>query len=367
MRVKNGAGKVYYGLHFCPGVAEYAEPDKDPYRIFINEDTIRKMNPTFAGRPIYVEHVDEVPEDLDEIRNEADGWVMESFYNPADGKTWAKFIVVTKRAERAIKNGYKLSNAYIPKNFGAAGLWNGVNYAKEVTDGEFEHMGIVKKPRYAESQILTPEEFKRYNEEREIELIRIANSEDQSKETPSMKLNFFKRTKVENSADFEGVIVTLPKSGKEVSVTQLVTDADAATAEAGKPRVANAMDMFGEGEAAMSVGDLAKKVAELEAKIAALSAPVANEDEEGEAMENEEDEAGREEEIAEKKKNEDAEKAAKAAEEKKKNSADAAAKAKAKKENFEALKNAHNTAEDDSVSIDLAEDQVERGKARYGS
>lgn len=183
----NSKGSVYYGMHFYPGVAEYSESGGEPYRIFINENTIRSMSPSFTGRPIYVEHVDGVEENVDDVRKGADGWVIESFFNTADGKTWAKFVVVSERGERAIKNGFKLSNAYIPKSFGQGGLWNGVSYAKEVTAGEFEHLAIVKNPRYEESVILTPEQFKEYNDKHTLELQRLANSKEEKGDGKIMK------------------------------------------------------------------------------------------------------------------------------------------------------------------------------------
>src|SRR5689334_328672 len=101
MKIENAKTlpKIYYGLHFLPGTAEYREPAKEPYRIFIGEEAIKNMNASFAGRPVYVHHVDEV--NLDKIQ-EADGYVVESFYNKNDGKTWAKFIVVSDRAHEAI-------------------------------------------------------------------------------------------------------------------------------------------------------------------------------------------------------------------------------------------------------------------------
>ena len=157
---ENSKGTIFYGMHFCPGVAEYSEPGKETYRIFLNEDTIRSMNPSFAGKPVFVDHVDEVDPNVDKLRSEADGWVIESFYNPADGKTWAKFIVVSDRGFRAIKNGFRLSNAYIPTSYGEAGMWNGVEYQKEILAGEYEHLAIVQNPRYEESVILTPENLK---------------------------------------------------------------------------------------------------------------------------------------------------------------------------------------------------------------
>lgn len=216
-----GKGEIFYGLHFYPGVAEYQEPGADPYRVFLNEDTLRTMDASFAGRPVFVQHVDGVDSNVDKLRTEADGWVVKSFYNEADGKHWAQFIVCSEHGLKAIRNGMRLSNCYIPKSFASGGLWNGVSYAKEITGGEYEHLAIVPNPRYEESVILTPEEFKKYNEDKAIELKRLSN---ERKEQGMIK--FFKKAKVENSVDLESMSVVLPKTGKEMTITQLVNAMD---------------------------------------------------------------------------------------------------------------------------------------------
>lgn len=213
--------KVFYGMHFYPGVAEYAEPNAKPYRILLNEDTLRDMDATFEGKPVYVRHVDEV--NMDKLQEEADGYVIQSFYNRADGKHWVKFIAVSDKCQQAIRNGWRLSNAYIPKSFAGGGQWNGVDYVKEVVSGTFEHLAVVPDPRYQDSIILTPEQFKEYCEEKEVELKRVANSK-----TRRSMFEFFKRTKVDNSDEITDAVVKLPTSGKEVTIGELIKLADAA-------------------------------------------------------------------------------------------------------------------------------------------
>ncbi len=381
LKLANSKGEVFYGMHFYPGVAEYAPPNQDPFRIFINEDTIRKMNPTFAGRPIFVEHVDGVDDNLDDVKHDADGWVVESFFNQADGKTWAKFIVVSKRGLAAIKNGYRLSNAYVPTAFARGGLWNGVSYEREVTDGQHEHLAIVKNPRYEESQVLTPEQFKEYNQSKQSELTRLANSKEGETE---MKLNFFKRKveKLENGADLQDLSVTLPKSGVEKTIIQLVNEADAAIEQAKAPRMANDDDMYMMGNDKMTVGEMAKQFNAMKEEMAKSKAnaggtpeqkPDAESLDNGEElpiddkrpMENEEDDEKAKKEKADKEKMaNEADDKAKA----EKAKADAAAAAK-KKENFDKLANAQERAASTAnvAKVEIMADQVQRGKVRYGS
>lgn len=210
--------KVFYGLHFAEGVAEYRPAGREPYRVFINETVAKQMDPTFAGCPVYVKHVDGV--DLKDIQN-ADGYVTESFFNKADGRHWCKFLAVSDAAHDAIAKGWSLSNAYLVKEEGEAGHWHGVNYLKEVKNAVYEHLAIVPNPRYTEAKILTPEQFKAYNSDKEAELVRLANSQG---EEPVLK--FFKREKVENSVDYASLMVLLPNSKKEVTIEQLVNEAD---------------------------------------------------------------------------------------------------------------------------------------------
>ncbi len=286
-KIKNSQGKVFYGMHFYPGIATAKpDPSKPEIKVYLNSSTIRKMDASFQGRPVYVLHVDEVESDLDELRKEADGWVVESFYNAADGKHWAKLMIVSERGLRAIEKGYRLSNCYVPKSYKSRGIWNGVQYDREVTSGEYEHMAIVPNPRYDESVILTPEQFHSYNEsqDREIELTRLANE----REKP-VKLKLFTRKKVENAGlDLDETLVQLPKSGKEVTLAHCVKNADEAEAKKGKKQMANGEDMVEFGGKKMTVNALLEKHQALCDSMEDFEE--ASEDSDDEGFENEEDE-----------------------------------------------------------------------------
>lgn len=341
--------KVYYGLHMAPGVAEYRPAGKDPYRILIQEDAIKAMDSTFPGRPVYVEHVDDV--NLERLQEQADGYVVESFFNPADGKHWAKFLAVSDMAHEAIALGWKLSNAYYLKSdTGVGGQWHGVDYLKEVTAGEYEHLAIVSNPRYAESIILTPEQFKAYNEKKLEELKKLSNSKEKTetkkKETLAMKFNFFKREKIENGADLENSMVELGKDKKQMTVMAGLELAEKYLNMQGYASGDHMVKANDDEE--MSVSELTEKYNSMKKKM--------NEDEEAMKKKNsepseEEKKKNAEEEEKKKKENEK-----KDEEEKNKNSSE-----------FDKLKNAASTATAHTVVAELMGTQLERGKNLYGS
>lgn len=374
--VSNSKGTIYYGLHFYPGVAEYTELGGEVERVFINEDTIRSMDPTFAGRPVFVHHVNEVDQDINSLRGEADGWVIESFFNDADGKHWVKFLVVSDKGAQAVQSGYKLSNAYVMKSAGPGGLWNGVPYNQQILGAEYEHLAIVNNPRYEESVIMTPDQFKAYNEDKRQELKRIANS----KKGESSMLNFFKKTKVENSADFENTVVVLPKSKQEVSISKLVNDMDEmAMSMADDGLMANGDHNVMVGEEKMKVNDLIEKHCAMKQELEDLKKKMepkkendeaADADAKKKALELAEHEEKEIEEAKDKKENDDEDKDKdKKDESKKENEEDAEKKELEKKQNafFDSLKNAPAAALKVAPKVELSESKTARGKARYGS
>jgi hypothetical protein len=387
--VKNSAQmpRIYFGLHMVEGVAEYREPDQEPYRILVGESAIKNMDPSFQGKPVYVEHVEEV--NLKTLQEDADGYVIRSFFNPADGKHWAEFIVVSDRGHQAISGGMRLSNAYIPSGtYKAGGQWHGVDYEKEITDGEYEHLAIVSSPRYDESIILTPEEFKQYNEDKQTELKRIANSK---KGDPKMKFNLFKKTKVENSIDIEGMMIELPTSKKELALTKVINEYDKIINMNGYASGDHMVKVGDKDE--MSVNDLFKKYKDMSEELNAMKKKnddsddtsvdnddddsVDNDDDDSSvdndddgSMDNDDDSVDNDDDGSMDNDDDDVDdkkKSNKKKSNKKKNSLDKKKEAIEKKANFESLKNASKNIIREETPIDLAQDKLARGQSRYGS
>lgn len=375
--------KRYFGLHMVAGVAEYHNAQMDG-RILVEEPAIKNMDPTFEGKPVYVDHVDDV--NLDKLQAEADGYVVRSFYNKSDGKHWVEFLVVSDRGHEAIAKGWKLSNAYVPKSFAGGGTWHAVDYQKEVKDGVYEHLAIVSKPRYEESIILTPEEFKAYNSKKEQELIRLSNSKEKR---PMFKI--FKRDKVEDAeaTKMESLEVQL-KNGKTMSIAQLVNVAeeheekyqesknDSAEEKPAEKKEEGAEKNYANGEHMVKVGDKEMTVNALvklhhEMMSASHAAHAKNMGPEAAGEQNPEpaedkknDEMGDDEahkKALELAKHEESEMALK-------HSADETKIDTRDPKHFEALKNAREKAEREEEiqnTVDTDMDQLARGRKKYGS
>ncbi len=333
--------QVYYGRHISAGVCGYLQET-----ILITDDTLKKMDTTFAGKPVYVDHQSV---DLPNLQTQADGYVSESFYLKEDGSHWAKFIAVSDKAHEAIKNGYRLSNAYKPIAFGVGGTWHNVSYDREIVEGEYNHLALVKNPRYEESIILTPEQFKQYKEEKAKQLEQMVNSKENPEGEKKMKWNLFKKDKTP-ADDLQNSIVKL-EDGTEMELQTILNavakknEEDKAKADEEKKKEEekkNDEELMKKeikvGEKSMSVEDLVKEYQQM-------------------CKKNEETDE-------EKKKKEEEEKKKKDEEEKnKKNALEEEEKRK------QELLNAGNDIFKNDVKVvaDTSERQLARGAEKYGS
>lgn len=209
------SNQVFYCKHIAPGVCAYKDET-----ILIGEETLKEMDKSFSGKPIYINHQEVNP---DTMKEEAVGYVVESFYLPEDGTHWAKILIIDDKGHDAIKNGWKVSNAYQPTEFGVGGEWHNVPYNREVMNGYYTHLALVDNPRYEEAEILTPEEFKKYKEEKKEQLEQLQNSKEKGETKMSWKL--FAKKQVDKSDDISNVMVEL-SNGSAVSIAEMVNSVE---------------------------------------------------------------------------------------------------------------------------------------------
>lgn len=161
----SGTPKRFFGLHFSPGVVEYPSLEK---RVFISPELAKQMDPSFEGKPLFVNHVDDY--DVSTLPEISDGYVIRSFYNVYDGNNWVEFLAVSDDAIEKIAQGWKLSNSLKVEVDNIPGTSKNVSYDTAATSGYYHHLALVQVPRYENSEIKTPEEFKAYNEKLKAQL-----------------------------------------------------------------------------------------------------------------------------------------------------------------------------------------------------
>ena len=211
MKISNENPKRYFAKHMVQGVAGYQD-----FNLYASNEAILKMEKSFEGKPLVVDHQDI---DHDNLKNQMDGIVVRSFYNTWDGWHWAEIMAITDAAVDAIENkGWQVSNCYTPKVLNNEGTYLNIAYDQVLESGEYDHLALVENPRYEDSVVLTPAEFKTYNEQKEAQFI--SNSK-QKKSKGKRMFEFFKKVKVENDLNPEELIVKL-ENGKEITVSEAV-------------------------------------------------------------------------------------------------------------------------------------------------
>lgn len=186
--------KPFYCRHMQPGLCGYGTE-----KVLVDIDAMKRMIGADAvGKPVYILHSEEPNEErLKKLQEEAAGYITDSFYNELDGWAWFEILAVSDSAHQAIAQGWKVSNAYIPTEWGPGGTKNNVPYDREIVSGIFTHLAIVPDPRYEDAIIMTPEKFKAYQETKRRQLEELKNS-SQPKGKPMFK--FFKNERKEVSA-----------------------------------------------------------------------------------------------------------------------------------------------------------------------
>ncbi len=320
-----------------PGIAGY-----ESERILIDADAIKQAAPSFIGKPVYVHHQ---KVDLNTLEEDADGWVVECFYNELDGWLWAKFIITSDEGQRAVANKWSVSNAYIPQEWSEGGQHLNVDYDRKIRNYEFTHLAIVPNPRYEEAQIFTPEEFKAHQLEKRSQLEELQNSKPNE---GHKMLKFFHRKTEELTngipADADLSQIDVMHEGKPVSLLEVINavkknEEDEAAKKKEEDEKENKKAMLND-DTEVTVGDEKMPLGDLMNKYNACMKKNADD--------------------AEKKKADEAEEEKKNAEEKAKKEAEEKENAK----RFVELQNAHNSK---VVNIELGVDKVKRGLNRYGS
>lgn len=347
--------RVFYCRHMQPGICKY-----DDETVLVDTDAIKQMMPSAIGKPVYIHHHEGSNEErLKNLKEEAVGYVTESFYNEMDGWAWFKFLAIDDECHRAVERHWSVSNAYIPGTWGSAGTKNNCPYNRQIMDGEFTHLAIVPNPRYEDAVIMSPDQFKTYQETKKRELVELQNSKAEPAKGKSTMFKLFKTKREEVSsvdADTQielesGQIVTV---GEMMNSLKTVSDAEKAAKAEKEKKNAKKNEKEDDEEMENAMVDCDGEKMPVKELINRYSKMKANEKKNADEAE---DKKKADKEAKEKENAED--------EKKKKDSDEEAEKANS---HFRELQNAH-MKDGGSITpiLETSMDMLARGKARYGS
>jgi Uncharacterized protein conserved in bacteria (DUF2213) len=358
---------IFYCRHMQPGICKYEKET-----VLVDTDAIKRMIPSAPGKPVYIDHQ---KVDLDNLKKDARGYLVESFYNELDGWAWFKFLAIDDEVHTAIAKGLSVSNAYIPTDWGPAGTKNNCPYDREVLNANYTHLAIVPNPRYEGARIFTTDEFKEYQELQKKQLAELQNSQSNLKKGITM-FKLFKNSREEVTTIDSDTIVSL-ENGKEITIQEMI---NAVGAEKKNDQMVKC------GDEEMPLKELINRYTKLAAKKNADGdkdgKKGGDDEDEKDEKENDEEDIGKKPEKKNKvKKNaeegdvddgrkgkqKDADESGhedetddedKSEKGEKKNTADG-------KKRFDEMRNAHNKANPDTIIVETSLDKLARGKALF--
>lgn len=139
--------KVYTGKNaMYQGIATYQDEC-----VLLTNETLKEYINDLKGKPVLINHKSGVcPENMNDG---AVGYVTDAYYNSETGNFDCKFIIKDDEAKDLIKQGYSVSTAYIPTEYGKGGSYINTPYDKEIKGLKFTHLALVPDPRYEEAKI----------------------------------------------------------------------------------------------------------------------------------------------------------------------------------------------------------------------
>lgn len=285
-------GRRYFARHMVQGVVRYTDSEGRDFNVLVKNEAIASFNKSFEGKPLYVGHLEN---NLEKLEEEAAGYVVKSFFNELDSWWWAEIIVTSDAGHDIVNKGISVSNAYWINKEGSGGTYLNVPYEHEVLEGEFLHLALVPNPRYEEAEIMNPDQFLNYCEGLR-EKMKIVNNSKESKRGGFMK--FWKSSKEEvqaeaitNESDLSSYTVEV--EGSEVALSEMLAvvrnaKAEEEAAEEKKENMKKTVNVDGE---EMTVEELVNKYKNLCKK--------KNAEEEEEELKNSEEEKAEEKEKKE--------------------------------------------------------------------
>jgi hypothetical protein len=116
--------------------------------IYVSQEALYQLAPTALGVPVVVDHPAELITDENVANLAVVGRVSSMEYDTISDTWDAVFVVDNEEAISLLQNGWGVSTAWFGDKYASGGTHNNVGYDRELIEGRYEHLAIVKTPRY---------------------------------------------------------------------------------------------------------------------------------------------------------------------------------------------------------------------------
>lgn len=115
--------------------------------VYLTQDVLEQLAQTGHGIPVTIEHPEGAITD-ENVAEVSVGRVSRMDYEPSEDLWYAEFVVETEEAAKLLRDGWGVSTAWYGDEYASGGTLNNVPYDREVKRAHYEHLAIVKTPRY---------------------------------------------------------------------------------------------------------------------------------------------------------------------------------------------------------------------------
>lgn len=116
--------------------------------ILVTQETLQQLSPSMMGVPVVIEHPDHIITEENISTLPVVGRVADMHYVDYEDTWYAHFVVDDQRGIDLLESGWGVSTAWFGDKYANGGTHNNVGYDRELLEGRYEHLAIVKSPRY---------------------------------------------------------------------------------------------------------------------------------------------------------------------------------------------------------------------------
>lgn len=226
-----------------PGLVSYEDIKEG--NCLLTKETIDKYLENFLGKPVVISHPEEevTPQNFDKY---AVGYVTDVYYNPEDGWYYCRGLLTKDEGKRLVEKGFSVSCAYSGNSIARNGTWHNIPYQSEIIDLEFEHLGLVEKPRYEGCRIYLNSKNNKTGENT-MNVLKLFSRKTNAEAAPAEA----KPVEIDENA-------TVDIKGKKVSLKELKAFYEAEMLEKAKQEELMENELDGESEVELSNGSRVK-------------------------------------------------------------------------------------------------------------